>query len=318
MRSWEKGFYMNQKDLIYIKTIADEGGITQASKKLFVSQPSLSQSVKRIEDSLGVTLFRRTPKGLVLTLEGEEYYHMASKVMHIYGTFEDEIKNLKELKSGRVVVGTTPHRGMLLFPEFLAEFYMKYPGIKVEMVEVPTHELEELLLKGAVDFAVLRESVKPAAANRFTYHGLSKETFVMLLPKGHPAGAHAVEEPGAKWPLLDPKWLAEESFLLPEKSLRLYEQVMTILKVAGIENPKCIYHALYMETLVRLAIEGAGVAIVSPRFVRYKDVKERVDIYKIPDSYGTFWEVSLATLKGSYVSRAAQKFMDEYTQYLGV
>ena len=74
MKSLEKGFYMNQKDLIYIKTIVGEGGITQAAKKLFVSQPSLSQSLKRIEESLGVTLFKRTPKGLVLTIEGEEFY----------------------------------------------------------------------------------------------------------------------------------------------------------------------------------------------------------------------------------------------------
>ena len=125
MKSLEKGFYMNQKDLIYIKTIVDEGGITQAAKKLFVSQPSLSQSLKRIEESLGVTLFKRTPKGLVLTIEGEEFYQMAVKVMHMYDSFEEEMQNLKELKTGKVIVGTTPHRGMGLFPEFLAEFYLK-------------------------------------------------------------------------------------------------------------------------------------------------------------------------------------------------
>jgi len=320
MKRWEKGFFMNQKDLIYIKTIVDEGGITQAAKKLFVSQPSLSQSVKRIEDTLGVTLFKRTPKGLVLTQEGEEYYHMANTVMHIYDSFEEEIRNLKELKTGRVVVGTTPHRGMVLFPEFLAEFYLKYPGIQVEMVEVPTTELEELLLRGAVDFAVLREPAKPERVSRFTYHGLSQESFLLLLPKGHPAGAYATmdADAGAKWPLLDPKYLAEETFLLPDTSLRLYENVTSILKMAGIEKPKCAYHALYMETMVRLAEAGAGIAIVSPRFVRNKSVREHVDIYRIPDSYGTYWEVSLATLKDAYMSRAAKVFIEEYTRYLGV
>lgn len=318
MKNWEKGFYMNQKDLIYIKMIVDEGGITQAAKKLFVSQPSLSQSVKRIEETLGVELFRRTPKGMILTPEGEEYYHMASKVMYIYDSFEEEIQNLKELKSGRIVVGTTPHRGMEMFPEFLAKFYMKYPGIKVEMMEAPTHELEELLLKGAVDFAVLREPTEPEAAKRFSYLGLSRETFMLLLPKGHPAGAYAVKSEGDKWPVLDPKRLAEESFVLPDTSLRLYEHVTSILKAAGIESPKCVCHALYMETLVHLAMEGAGVAVVTPRFTKNKEVRERADVYKIPDSYGTFWEVSLATLNDSYLSRAAQKFIEEYRSYLGV
>ena len=110
MKSWEKGMYLNQKDLIYIKTIVEEGGVTQAARKLFVSQPSLSQSVKRIEESLETELFRRTPKGLVLTPEGEEFYQMASKVMHIYESFDEEIRNLKELKTGTVTVGATPHR----------------------------------------------------------------------------------------------------------------------------------------------------------------------------------------------------------------
>ena len=318
MKSWEKGFYMNQKDLIYIKMIVDEGGITQAAKKLFVSQPSLSQSVKRIEDALGVVLFKRTPKGLVLTPEGEEYYHMANKVMHIYDSFEEEIQNLKELKSGKVVIGATPHRGKVLFSEFLAEFYLKYPGIKVEMMEAPTHELEGLLLKGAVDFAVLREPTRPESVNRFTYHGLSKETLMLLLPKGHPAGVHATEVEGGKWPLLDPKWLQGETFLLPHTSLRFYELVTGVLKAAGIETPNCAYNALYMETLVHLAMAGVGIAVVSSQYVCQKNIREQVDIYKISDSYGTFWGVSLATLKDSYISRAAQAFIEEYIRYLGV
>lgn len=60
------------------------------------------------------------------------------------------------------------------------------------------------------------------------------------------------------------------------------------------------------------------IAVVSPRFVRNKYVSEQVDVYKIPDSYGTFWEVGLATLKDSYMSCAAKAFIDEYTRYLGV
>lgn len=320
MKSLEKGFYMNQKDLIYIKTIVDEGGITQAAKKLFVSQPSLSQSLKRIEESLGVTLFKRTPKGLVLTIEGEEFYQMAVKVMHMYDSFEEEMQNLKELKTGNVIVGTTPHRGMVLFPEFLAEFYLKYPGIRVEMLEAPTNELEELLLNGKVDLAVLREPVQKPSVERFLYHGLSRESFMIVLPKGHPAGMHAeaYEKNGKKGKTLDPKWLAEETFLLPDTSLRLYESVTSILKAAGIPNPTCAYHALYMETLVHLAAAGAGVAVVSTRYVKKREVDKIADVYKIPESYGTFWEVSFATLKDSYLSRAAQAFIEEYRRYLGV
>ncbi len=319
VKSWDKGLFMNQKDLIYIKTIVDEGGVSQAAKKLFVSQPSLSQSVKRIEDSLGVELFKRTPRGLVLTAEGEEYYHMAHKVMRIYDSFEDEIHNIKEFKSGKVVIGTTPHRGNVLFPEFLSQFYLKYPDVTVTMVEVPTNELEELLLKGAVDVALLREPANPTMiSRRFHYHGLSRETYMLVLPKGHPAGVYAEVSEGEEWPVLDPKWLAEEAFLLPESSLRLYENIAVILKEAGVDLSRSTYHAFYMDTLVYLAMAGVGPAIVTPRYVRKREVREKADVYRIPERYGTFWEVSFATLRDSYVSRAAAKFMEEYRIYLGL
>ena len=176
MKQLDKGFFMNQKDLIYIKTIVEEGGITQAARKLYVSQPSLSQSVKRIEDALGTTLFKRTPKGLVLTPEGTEYYRMSSKVLNIYESFDEEIQNLKELKTGTVTVGATPHRGMYLFPEFLAGFYMKYPGIQVNMVEAATDELETMLLNGKLDLAALREPANSESVSSFEYHGLSRDS----------------------------------------------------------------------------------------------------------------------------------------------
>ena len=314
MKSWEKGMYLNQKDLIYIKTIVDEGGITQAARKLFVSQPSLSQSVKRIEESLGTDLFRRTPKGLILTPEGEEYYHMANKVMHIYESFDEEIHNLKEFKTGIVTVGATPHRGMHLFPKFLAEFYMKYPGIQVNVIEATTDELEKMVLNGTVDLAALREPAGTGEECSFDYHGIAQDSFLVLLPKGHHAGTHAE---GEKKEFLDPKWLKDETFLLPAPHLRLYENVMSILKMAGISAPKCGYRAFYMETLIHLATSGAGVAIVSEGYWKYYAKNSQCDCYRIPESYGTFWEVSLATLKDAYLSRAAQKFMDEYTNWLG-
>ena len=317
MKQLDKGFFMNQKDLIYIKTIVEEGGITQAARKLYVSQPSLSQSVKRIEDALGTTLFKRTPKGLVLTPEGTEYYRMSSKVLNIYESFDEEIQNLKELKTGTVTVGATPHRGMYLFPEFLAEFYVKYPGIQVNMVEAATDELETMLLNGKLDLAALREPANSESVSSFEYHGLSRDSFLILLPKGHPAGQNAETVEGSTRKVLDPKYLAEETFLLPEPHLRLYDNVMDILKSAGISSPKCAYRAFYMETLIHLAAAGAGVAIVSAGYWRRRSFDKPVDCYKIPDSYGTFWEVSLATLKDAYQSRAAQKFMEEYKKYLG-
>ena len=118
--------------------------------------------------------------------------------------------------------------------------------------------------------------------------------------------------------VLDSKWLSEEKLLLPDPSLRLYENVISILNQAGITSFKDSYTSLYMETLVYLASAGVGVAIVSSRYVQRQKLIQLGDLYRIPESYGAFWEVSLATLKDAYLSRAANKFIEEYTEYLGV
>ena len=69
-------------------------------------------------------------------------------------------------------------------------------------------------------------------------------------------------------------------------------------------------------TVIHLAAAGAGAAIVSAGYWRRRSFNKPIDCYKIPESYGTFWEVSLATLKDAYQSRAAQTFMEEYKRYL--
>lgn len=324
MKHWGKEFFMNQKDLIYIKTIVDAGGITPAAKRLFVSQPSLSQSLKRIEDALGTPLFKRTSRGLVLTDVGTQYYRMAQNVLKIYESFEEEMQNMDELKTGTVTVGTTPHKGLFLFPEFLAEFYMKYPGIKVKLVEQPVHELEELLLSGKIDFAVLRELPEDGAykdgayTETFDSTGLFREEFMILLPVGHPAGRYAKQHAGSPYPVLDPKWLAEENFLLPDSEMRLCETILAILKKAGIEHPKSTYSSMYLETLALLTAAGAGVSVVSKRVVeKYKD-RTDFEIYLLPESYGAFWAVSLVMLKEAYLSKADMKFIEEFKAYVHV
>lgn len=324
MKHWGKEFFMNQKDLIYIKTIVDAGGITPAAKRLFVSQPSLSQSLKRIEEALGTPIFKRTPRGLVLTDVGMQYYRMAQNVLKVYDSFEEEMQNMDELKTGTVTVGTTPHKGLFLFPEFLAEFYMKYPGIKVKIVEQPVHELEEQLLSGKVDFAVLRDLPDDMVyrdgvyTETFDSVGLFREEFMILLPKGHEAGSHAERMEEASYPILDPKWLAEENFLLPSPEMRLCETILTILKKAGIEHPKSSYCSMYLETLALLTAAGAGVSVVSKSVVRKYKERTDLDIFMLPESYGAFWKVSLVMIKDAYLSRADQKFIEEFQTYVRI
>ena len=93
---------MTTKELLYVKTVADEHNISKAAKKLFMAQPSLSQSIQRIEESIGMPLFHRTTTGLTLTFAGERYYHMAVQVLKMYEDFQLEISDINNLKTGHI------------------------------------------------------------------------------------------------------------------------------------------------------------------------------------------------------------------------
>lgn len=309
---------MTQKDLLYIKTIAEEGGISQAARKLYLSQPSLSQSLKRIEDSLGTSLFRRIPKGLVLTEAGREYYLMANQILKTYSNFEEGIQNLEALKTGRITVGVTTHRGLFLLPEFLADFHLRYPGITVTVMETTTGSLEELLLSGTLDFAFMRAPSESSCHKNIAYQGLVRDSFLLLLPPGHPAGKQAVFIEGNPFPVLELSGLKDENFLLPDTTLRLHENVLNILDKAGIPAPKSDFSSVYVETLVRLVAAGCGVSILPHKMAMVPSLLPPPEYFCIPEEYGGYWEMCIATLKESYLSKAAVTFIKEFRSYLGL
>lgn len=143
---------MTTRELLYIKTIADERNMTRAAQKLFVTQPSLSHCVTNIEDQLGVRLFTRTSGGLILTYAGEKYYRMACEVLRVYASFESEIGEERTLSHGRVTVGITNYLATAHLPRVLPAFHREYPGIEVRICEETTDQVERSLLSGQAGF----------------------------------------------------------------------------------------------------------------------------------------------------------------------
>ena len=116
---------MTTRELLYIKTIADERSLTRAAQKLYVTQPSLSHCVAVLEQQLGTKLFRRTSGGLLLTYAGEKYYRMACEVLRVYHAFEAEISDESALARGRVTFGITNYLATDHLPRMLPAFTVR-------------------------------------------------------------------------------------------------------------------------------------------------------------------------------------------------
>ena len=111
---------MNSKNLQYFLTVADEHSISAAARKLYIAQPSLSQYIGRIEESVGAPLFKRTPNGLELTDVGQQFYITAMKTESLWKNFTSNLMAPDSLKEGNISFGITFQLGMRVLPDLLS------------------------------------------------------------------------------------------------------------------------------------------------------------------------------------------------------
>lgn len=307
---------MTSRELLYVKTIADEKSITRAAQKLFLTQPSLSHCVMNIEKQLGTRLFRRTSGGLVLTYAGEKYYRMACEVLRVYAAFESEISEESDLLRGRITLGITNYLACDLLPRMLPRFHQEHPGIELRIVEETTDELEKSLLSGRLDFAIMHTGAGDGASEDpgLAHEVLRRDPFLLIAPPDNPYAEHAAAKEGVEYPELDPALLAEEPFLMVTKGQRIRHVTDRVLAMAGFA-PQIVFTSRNYETLRRLCAEGMGYTFIPSHYVGLLGGEQyRPACYEIPERYGAFWELSVVTLKDAYLSKAAKAFLKSFRE----
>ena len=136
---------MRRTALKYIETILETGSITKAAKKLFVSQPSLSQYIRRVEEDNDIELFDRTSQPWVLTEDGQFYMETERKIESIYRQREQFFSDKHMLTSGEVFIGSTQYRSNTVLSKVLPVYRKRYPDIKIHLLEGISSELVEIL-----------------------------------------------------------------------------------------------------------------------------------------------------------------------------
>ena len=298
---------MTSRELEYIKTVADEKSISSAARKLYIAQPSLSQSLQRIEENLGAKLFNRTPSGLTLTYAGERCYQMACQVLKIYSDFEAEISDINQLKTGRIVMGTTNHLGTVILPEILLEFKENSPSVELEILEETTDKLENRLLSGQLDFALMH-APKEDSHPLLNYEFLANDPFVIAMAPNHPLASQAEELEGYIHPVLDPRLLRNEPFIMLHKGQRIRHITDSILKKARIE-PKIALTLKNYETAQALVSQGLGVTFLPEDYTRIILGDNPPDFFSIHKKYDASWDMCITSRKDSELSRADEFFL---------
>lgn len=277
---------MNKSDLEKILAIAEEGSMARAAQKLYITQPALSKCLTKVEEMLGETLFVRRPNGLSLTYAGECLVKKAYQIMKLYDDVEIEFCELNHMRKGVLKLGSAERIGALVLPHLLSRFKELYPNIKIDIVEENSMVLEEKLLIGALDIAILCLPLKNANVN---YKIFYEEPLYIALPKDHPLNSRGYQKEQDPMPYLPLEAIKGGEFILTKNFKKTRMAADRILKYLD-GDYSIVLESQNIETVIRLVASGLGISIIPNIYSKVYRTGDKVNYYKIEPEYGPFWQ----------------------------
>lgn len=289
----------------YIIAIADEGSVTRAAERLFLTRPALSHYLLTLEESLGTPIFKRTRAGLVPTAAGEIYIRGARHVLDAARQTQKELDDLGGCAAGTLRIGITLGNGAVMFNRIFPKFHDQYPGFDVRLLETNSHALEEALFAGEIDFAIMGRSAEMADLE---YISFCQTEIFLLLPKSHPLAYLAAPE-GQPRTSLDIRLLRNDAFIM------LHPQTV----VGEISERYCRRHGFMPRRLLECSLSNMAYNMVrqglGPAFVVGSQIVADDALPRFSLSPKEYWWITIAYRHGTHFSRAEkyfQKLVQEY------
>ena len=164
----------------YVYEVYKERSFTKAAQNLYISQPSLSARIKKIEEIIGEPLFDRSTTPLQLTEVGKVYIEAAEEITQIAQRVQNNINDLAALKTGNLAVGASTLFAAYVVPSLITQFNQKFPDVHIQLIEGNTAELEEMLGSNALDFVIDNYHYDSILYNKELY---CEENILLAVPK---------------------------------------------------------------------------------------------------------------------------------------
>jgi len=244
-----QGVDIKLKDLRYLVAVADTRHFGRAAEKCFVSQPTLSAQLKKLEDYLGVQLIERQPKNVSLTEAGEQIVSRARRMLEASEEVVTLARAHRDPLAGRLRVALLPTIGPYLLPRVSQPIRKGLPRLELRLYEYQTEQILERLESGDIDLGIL---ALPIAADGFETQELFTEPFVVAMPDHHRL---------AKRDHVKIDDLNGETLLLLEDGHCLRDQALEVCSRVNLHE-KQDFRATSLETLRQMVATGAGVTLL--------------------------------------------------------
>jgi LysR family hydrogen peroxide-inducible transcriptional activator len=237
------------KDLRYLVAVADTRHFGRAAERSFVSQPTLSAQLKKLEEYLGVQLIERAPKRVSLTPAGEEIVERARRILDAGDEIVELAKGHRDPLAGRLKLALLPTIGPYLLPNVAAKLRKGLPRLELMLYEYQTDPMLEKLHSGEIDVGIL---ALPAQMDGLDTYELYKEPFMVAMPADHRLSSRAT---------IKAEDLHHETLLLLEDGHCLRDQALDICSSIDLHE-KQDYRATSLETLRQMVAAGVGITLL--------------------------------------------------------
>mgnify|MGYP001276039473 CR=1 FL=1 len=260
---------MNIRDLEYLVAVSELKHFRKAAEKCFVSQPTLSGQLKKLETQLGVQLVERTTRNVFLTPIGEEIVKRSRLILSEVSSIESLVKSYSDPMEGTVNIGFIPTIAPYLLPLIVGPINKTYPQLKIILHEIQTEVILNKLSQGILDAGIL---ATPVEANGLEEIFLYTEPFYVAINNKHPYSSKK---------MINKKDLRGETMLLLEEGHCLRGQALDVCS-DNMTKERNDFRGTSLETIRHMVSAGIGITLIPQTAIDYKKLIKNSSIKYLP------------------------------------
>jgi len=283
------------RHLEYFTEVAKQLNFTKAASTLHISQPSLSKTIKGMEDELGVLLFDRSFRQLELTDAGKALLQNATQVLQAYQNLTSELNDVMQLKKGEIKIGIPPIIGAAFCSDLFSQYIDMFPFINVSLVEVGSKKIIDGIHDGTLDVGFVCN--KPMNKKEVEMLQLVKDPLMAVVYKNHPLHKRAA---------VKMEDLKEEAFIMYRQDFSLFDEIIDACSANGF-YPNIVCESSQKDFILEMVEAKLGIALL-PSQICEKIMNDQ--IVAIPfRTPSTYLELGMIWKKNNYLSFSVREFV---------
>lgn len=306
---------MTSQQIDYVLTLAELKSFSKAAKKLYVTQPSLSQFILNLEKQLGISLFDRSTTPIRLTPAGEIYIKAARQMKDLEENLTNELYDLMALKKGSLKIGTSSFRASYLLPQSITAFHTQYPAITINIVEDSMENLLKLLQQGNLDLII---GTYPFDYKNFHVEALATEKLYLAVPPHHSLNEKLKDLALTALDIknntlraimtrpIDLSLLQDTPFICTSEGEYNVELIRQICETADF-IPLTLLEVKTLETAFSLTLSGLGLSFVPDTLIKFGNFQEHPCYYAL-NTTRCEHSISLVSRRNGYFSKIALEY----------